>query len=140
MTINPSVETSVLIPKSTTSPSKKCKDSKKEVKGSLLKPSLTPLEKVVKPTPNKVIKNDKPLNVVNQPVVKETSTPAKDVVPSKSGVLKRLKKMDHRPRLSPERSHLSSLASLNLIEKGLSFEKFQLRYLVHRKIEEHKIW
>lgn len=87
-TINPSIETSFLLPKSTSGPSKKRKESKKQAKGSPSKPSPEPVEKVVKVTPKKVIKSDKPPKKVTKPVVEESYTPAKEVMSLKSGVLK----------------------------------------------------
>lgn len=38
-------------------------------------------------------------------------------MPSKTGVLKRLKKMDHRPRHSPERSNSFSLKSISQVTR-----------------------
>ncbi|CAI9277236.1 unnamed protein product [Lactuca saligna] len=78
--------------------------SKKDVKASLSKPSPEQIEKVAKPTPKKIVKSDPPPKKVVKPIIKETSTHAKETMPSKSSILKRLKKMAHRPHHLPERA------------------------------------
>lgn len=96
-TINPLIETRVLLSKFVAGPSNKSKGSKKGVKASPSKPSPKPVEKVVIVSLNKVAKK------VVQTVVEELSIPAKEVMPSKNGVLKRSNKMAHRPLHPPER-------------------------------------
>lgn len=97
--INPSIETCVPLPKNTGATSKKQKESKKQAMGSPSKPEQ--VEKVVKTTSQKVVKSDQPSKKIQKPVVEESFLPAKEVIPSKSGILKRLKKVAHRPSLSP---------------------------------------
>lgn len=125
-TINPSIETGILLPKSTGGPSKKSKGSKKVVKASPSKPIPEPIEKVEKSTPKKNVKSDPPSKKIDQPVVEETSTHAKETMPSKSDVLKRLKKMAHGPRHSPERSSSFS-------PKGVSHQNLTRKPQLTRK-------
>lgn len=61
------------------------------------------VEKVVK-TPKKIGKREKRSKKNPKPVVEETTISSKEVVPTQTGVLKRLNKMTHKPRHSPERS------------------------------------
>ncbi|CAI9286970.1 unnamed protein product [Lactuca saligna] len=61
------------------------------------------MEKEVK-SPTKVTVKVKALKKSSKPIVTKDVDPLKDVLPSKTGVLKRLKKMAHRSRHSPERS------------------------------------
>ncbi|CAI9285803.1 unnamed protein product [Lactuca saligna] len=86
-TINPSIGTGVLLSKDASGPSKKSKASKKGVKASPSKPSIEPVVNVFASSPKKVV----------MPIVDEFSNPSKEVMPLKSGVLKRLKKMAHKP-------------------------------------------
>lgn len=97
-TINPSIVTNVLIPKNIGGPSKKRKESKKAITGSPSKPSLEKVETVVKDTAKKVVKLEPPSMKVIKHVIDEFATPVIEFVPTKSGVLKRLKKMAHKPR------------------------------------------
>ena len=62
-------------------------ESKKQAKGSPLK--LEQAEKVVKATPKKVVTSDQPPKNVQKPIVEEKFSPTKEVMPSKSGILKR---------------------------------------------------
>lgn len=75
------------------------------------------MEKVIKATSKKVVTTDQPPKKVPKFVVKESFSPAKEVMPSKSGILKRLKKMDHRPRNSPERSSSFSPKAVSQITR-----------------------
>lgn len=86
-TANPSIETGVLLPKGIEGNSKRGKNLKTVSKASLSKPDSVP-------TPKKVTK---PVHIL------DPKEPAKEVVPSKSSVLKRLNKMAHSPRHSPDR-------------------------------------
>ncbi|CAH1428660.1 unnamed protein product [Lactuca virosa] len=87
--VNPAVETGVLLPKGLGGTSKCVKSPKKPSKAK--KPQVVPeqVESVV----TKLVREQ----------VHEPKEPAKEVVPSKSGVLKRLKKIEHRRRHSPNR-------------------------------------
>ncbi|CAI9286127.1 unnamed protein product [Lactuca saligna] len=82
--------------------SKKRKESKKQAKGSTLKPKQ--VDKVVKATLKKVVKFDQPSKKIQNTFVEESSSPVNQVMHLKSGILKHLKKMAHRPCHSPERS------------------------------------
>lgn len=55
-TINPSIETRVLLPKTAGGPSKRNKGSRKEAKASPSKPNTEPVEKVFSVSPKKVTK------------------------------------------------------------------------------------
>ncbi|CAH1427122.1 unnamed protein product [Lactuca virosa] len=100
-TINPDVEIGKLLEKTTEGPSKTRRGSKKEDHPSPSKVVL--VEKAAK-SPKKVIVKVKALKSRSKFVVTENVDPLKDVVSSKTGVLKRLKKMAHKSRHSPERS------------------------------------
>lgn len=126
-TINPDIVTSVLLPK-TTGPSKKRKGSKKDTKESSSKTQPEKVEKVVKSTPNKVVTTEPPPKVVpkpvSKPVVDFSSHPETEVLPSKSGILKRLRKMVHKLPHSPERSKSFSPSFAikpQVIRKGVVF-------------------
>ncbi|CAI9265546.1 unnamed protein product [Lactuca saligna] len=99
--IDPDIESGVLFTKTTEGPSKKHKGSKKEALPSPLKVSM--VAKEVKSL-NKVAVKVKASKKSSLPVVTEIVNPSKDVVPSKTGTLKRLKKMAHKPHHSPKRS------------------------------------
>lgn len=62
------------------------------------------MEKVVKATPKKIVKSDQPSKKIQKHVVFESFSPVTEVMPSKSRILKCLKKMAHKPHHSPERS------------------------------------
>lgn len=96
-TINPSIETGVLLEKGVTGPSKITKGSKKVTHARSSKPDPSP-KKVVNPifVPT--------LTTITKPVTDETSQPAKEIMPLMSGVLKQLKRVARRPCHSPERS------------------------------------
>lgn len=96
--INLSIETGVLLSKDVRAPSNMSKASKKGVKSSPSKPSPEPAIKVVTSSPKKVEKK------VVQLIVDESSNPSKEFMPSKSGVLKHLKKMTHRPSGKDDKS------------------------------------
>ncbi|CAI9289627.1 unnamed protein product [Lactuca saligna] len=101
-TINPSIEMGVLLRKSTATTSKKRKESKKQAKES---PStLEQVENVVKVTSIKVVKSAQPSKEIHKLIVDESFSPMSEVMPSKSGILKLLKKMAHWPRHSSDRS------------------------------------
>ena len=87
----------MLLPKIVRGTSKKNKGSKKGVKSSPSKSIPKQVEKVAIVSPKKFEKE------ITKPVVEDTSTHAKEIVPTKSGVLRRLKKMAHIPHHSPER-------------------------------------
>lgn len=106
-TINPSIETCYL-PKDVGSPSKERKSTTKATQASPSKPTTesTPAkgkkDGVSKPNPIPIQQE------AIQPVQQQTSQSLKEVMPSKSGVLKRLMKMAHIPRHSPEHPDSSS--------------------------------
>lgn len=114
-TVNPSIETGVLLSKVAGGPSKKNKGSKKGVKASTSNPSLEKVEKIVPVSPKKVIKM-----VVTQPTVEDTNTQAKETLPSKYGVLKRLKKTAHRPRHSPDMPLVKDVKSKIILRPQLN--------------------
>lgn len=96
--VNADVETGVLL-HPIVGPSKTKKGSKKSTAESPLKLSPTKATKVVKP--KKQDQSEPPPVVAKKP---EVSQPETTVLPSKSGVLKKLKKMDHKPSPSSEKS------------------------------------
>lgn len=118
--INPFIETEVLLPKYAGGPSKKSKSSKKGVKASTSKPSPEPVEKVVKISPKKVV------NPVTQPIVEET-THAKETLPTKSSMLKHLKKMAHRLRHSPDRINVKDVKSKIIYKPQLTTKGVAIR-------------
>ncbi|CAI9290474.1 unnamed protein product [Lactuca saligna] len=86
-TINPDIETGVLLPQSIV-PSKLKKGSKKDTTEIPSKPQPENVETVVRSVRKKKVHTDPPPIVVPKPVSKLES----EVLPSKSGVLKKLKK------------------------------------------------
>ncbi|CAH1428154.1 unnamed protein product [Lactuca virosa] len=88
--INPNMETGDLLPKGVEGTSKRSKGSKKGIKAAQSKLDTVTVEKeITKPVQDHVSHAEK--------------GPEKEVVPSKSGVLKRTKNPTHRPRHSPKR-------------------------------------
>ncbi|CAI9279000.1 unnamed protein product [Lactuca saligna] len=100
-TINPSVEIGILLSRSEEDPSKHSICSKK-VEESPTKPiqekkkTKTPKRK---PTDEVIVSKPEATTGATQ-----TDEPSKEVVPSKTGVFKRLKKIAHRSRSSSDRS------------------------------------
>ncbi|CAI9263118.1 unnamed protein product [Lactuca saligna] len=94
--INPSVETCILLSRIEEGPSKQSRHSKK-VEDSPTKP-VQEKKKTKSPT-----KKSTEEIIVTKPAPK-TDDPSKEVVPSKTGVFKRLKKIAHQPQSSFERS------------------------------------
>lgn len=116
-TINPSIKIGVLLANGIVGPSKRAKGSKKVTQASPSKPDPS-LKKIVKPVSVPTSKE------VNKPITEETCQPAKETMPSKSGVLKQLKKMEHRPCHSLERSIvIEDSKSGVLSHKGVSRSK-----------------
>ena len=119
-TINPSIETGVLLPKGTGGPSKKQKGSMKEASKPIH------VEKVVPVTLKKVVQSDPSPKKVAQLIIKDISIQPKDTMPSKSGVLKRLKKKVHQPCHSPD-------SSSSFLPKGVSHPKLTRKPQLNRK-------
>lgn len=86
--INPDIETGVFHTATNEGPSKKKRGSKKEIQSSPLK--VDPIVKATK--------------IITKLIVTETVNPSMEVIPSRTGILKHLKKKAHKPRHSPERS------------------------------------
>ncbi|CAH1413470.1 unnamed protein product [Lactuca virosa] len=109
--INPSVITSVLLSQEDTGPSKKSQKTKKEVKEGVDKKSPKKgKSKSLKKTADKETGSKKGEKSVEN-VVAESS---KELISSKSGVFKRLKKMSHKSQTSLEdQSQLIRKAQLN---------------------------
>ncbi|CAI9277283.1 unnamed protein product [Lactuca saligna] len=97
-TVNTDVETSVLLPP-TIGPSKKTRGSKKSTVEIPSKRSPTKATKVVKP--KKQDHSEPPSIVAMKPDEYQQET---IVLPSKSGVLKKVKKMAHKPSYSSKKS------------------------------------
>lgn len=98
-TINPSIKTGVLLPRSNEGSSKRSRRSKK-VEVSHSKPVQ---EKKSTKSPKK--KNNEEAVVSKQydkPVEPESIEPVKEIVPSKTGVFKRIKKKAHKSHHSSE--------------------------------------
>lgn len=133
-TVNPSMEIGVLLAKGVTSTSKRTKNSKKVIQAS-------PSKSAHVSTPKKVTKasssnpNPDPIQQeVAQPIPEETAQPKKVAMPSKSGVLKRLKKMDHRPRHSPERLDVEAVSEKFLSStRSISFSMKIRKPQINRK-------
>ncbi|CAI9282099.1 unnamed protein product [Lactuca saligna] len=117
-TINPSIETGVLLPRSKEG-SSKCRCSK-NVEESPSKPIQ---EKKISKSPKK--KQTKEVAVSKpkeKPIELETNEPQKEVVSSKTGVFKRIKKITHNSRSSSDWSPSFSPSMIrkpHVISKGV---------------------
>lgn len=111
-TINPTIETEVLFPRSDEGSLKQYMKSKKEIEPS---PSKFVTKKKTAMSPKKTSGDEvkEPNKVQKQIEVTQTS-PSKELVPSNSGVLKQLKKLAHKSKSSSEEhSPLVQKAQLN---------------------------
>ncbi|CAH1428349.1 unnamed protein product [Lactuca virosa] len=103
--IDPDIITGVLLLPSI-GPSKKKQGSNKTVVKRPSKSSSPKGAKVVKPKKTK--QSEPPPNVVQKPILKplitEVSQPENELIPWKTGLLRRFMKLVHRPSNSPERS------------------------------------
>ena len=96
--VNPSVETRVLLSKNDEVSSKKSTKSKKEIVEIPLQESP---KKILDKSPNKGVDGkEKVSKKDDKPKEKTTTGSSKELIPSKSGVFKRLKKMSHKSRNS----------------------------------------
>ncbi|CAH1440504.1 unnamed protein product [Lactuca virosa] len=98
--VNPSIETGVLLQSSNEGSSKKPKKSKKATDEVIVQESL---KKVKSKSPKKVIvEQEKVSKKIKKPKEKVITESLKELIPSKSGVFKRLRKMSHKSRNSSD--------------------------------------
>ncbi|CAI9270948.1 unnamed protein product [Lactuca saligna] len=100
--INPDVQTGVLLLKTAEGPSKKSQKSKKDAKSTPEKP-LQEL-KPKKPLKKQSMEEEHVSLTETMPTEPNVGETEKEVIPSKSGVFKRIKQKSHGSRKSPERS------------------------------------
>ncbi|CAI9276889.1 unnamed protein product [Lactuca saligna] len=117
-TINPSIETGVLLQRSEEGSSKRSRRSKKVEEN----PSKPIQEKKLSKSPKKKPTEDVAVSKPQEtPIAPQIDEPPKEVVPSKSGVFKQIKNISHKSRSSSDRTPSFSpmISKPHVIRKGV---------------------